>query len=185
MNFININNKTCYRDFYLTFSKYLNTLFNFRDDIVVVCIGTDRSTGDSLGPIVGYKLKPFFSNKIGIYGTLSEPVHAKNLNETLNMINKTYKKPFIIAIDACLGSLNHVGYISIGEGPIKPGAGVLKDLPAIGNMYVTGIVNISGFMEFMVLQNTRLNIVMKMADIITYGITKSIIGLKIYNEERA
>jgi Protein of unknown function (DUF1256). len=51
-------------------------------------------------------------------------------------------------------------------------------------MYVTGIVNISGFMEFMVLQNTRLNIVMKMADIITYGITKSIIELE-NRKERA
>lgn len=184
MKLININDKTCYSDFSLEFSKCFNKLFNFKDDFVVVCIGTDRSTGDSLGPIVGYKLKNFFSDRIGIYGTLSEPVHAKNLNETLYNIKKVHKNPFIIAVDACLGSLNHVGCISIGEGSIKPGAGVSKDLPPIGNMYVTGIVNISGFMEFMVLQNTRLNIVMKMADIITYGITKSIIDLKRY-EERA
>lgn len=26
------------------------------DDVIIICIGTDRSTGDSLGPIVGYKL---------------------------------------------------------------------------------------------------------------------------------
>ncbi|AEF18391.1 sporulation protein YyaC [Thermoanaerobacterium xylanolyticum LX-11] len=177
MKLININDKTCYSDFSLEFSRYFNKLFNFKDEFVIVCIGTDRSTGDSLGPIVGYKLKNYFSDKIGIYGTLNEPVHAKNLNETLNKINKVHKNPFIVAVDACLGSLNHVGCISIGEGSIKPGAGVSKDLPPIGNMYVTGIVNISGFMEFMVLQNTRLNIVMKMADIITYGITQSIMNI--------
>ena len=27
--------------------------------IVVMCIGSDRSTGDSLGPLVGYKLSKF------------------------------------------------------------------------------------------------------------------------------
>ena len=184
MKLININDKTCYSDFSLEFSRCFNKLFNFKDDFVVVCIGTDRSTGDSLGPIVGYKLKNFFSDRIVIYGTLSETLHAKNLNETLYNIKKVHKNPFIIAVDACLGSLNHVGCISIGEGAIKPGAGVSKDLPPIGNMYVTGIVNISGFMEFMVLQNTRLNVVMKMADIITYGITKSIIELE-NRKERA
>ena len=25
--------------------------------VVILCIGTDRSTGDSLGPLIGYKLK--------------------------------------------------------------------------------------------------------------------------------
>ncbi len=30
-------------------------------------------------------------------------------------------------------------------------------------MHMTGIVNVSGYMEFFVLQNTRLNLVMKMA----------------------
>ena len=37
-------------------------------------------------------------------------------------------------------------------------------------MHVMGIVNISGFMEYMILQNTRLSLVMKMADIISAGI---------------
>lgn len=88
----------------------------------------------------------------------------------------------MIAIDACLGSLNHVGHISVGKGPIKPGAGVSKDLPPVGDMFVTGIVNISGFMEYMVLQNTRLRTVMKMADIISVGIYKTI--NEIYEESK-
>ena len=28
-----------------------------KHQLVVLCIGSDRSTGDSLGPILGYKLK--------------------------------------------------------------------------------------------------------------------------------
>jgi hypothetical protein len=37
-------------------------------------------------------------------------------------------------------------------------------------MYVTGIVNFGGFMDFLVLQNTRLHIVMKIADLVAAGI---------------
>lgn len=28
-----------------------------KTEILFLCIGTDRSTGDSLGPLIGYKLK--------------------------------------------------------------------------------------------------------------------------------
>ena len=75
--------------------------------------------------------------------------------------------PYIIAVDACLGSTEHVGCISIGEGPIKPGAGVNKDLEPVGDMHITGIVNFGGFMDFFILQNTRLGVVMKMADVVS------------------
>jgi putative sporulation protein YyaC len=102
-------------------------------------------------------------------GTLENPVHASNLPEYLRLIDK-FKNPFVIAIDACLGNIDSVGYINIGEGSIKPGAGVNKHLPAVGDLHVTGIVNVGGFMEYFVLQNTRLHIVMKMAKIISDGI---------------
>ena len=45
-----------------------------------------------------------------------------------------------------------------------------KSLPQVGDMHITGIVNMSGFMEIMVLQNTRLNLVMNMANIVSKGI---------------
>lgn len=138
--------------------------------IVFVCIGTDRSTGDSLGPLVGTLLEekpimPFF-----VYGTLDEPIHAVNLSDKISEIKGKHKNPFIIGIDACLGRLKNVGVIQIADGPVKPGAGVNKDLPEVGDIHITGIVNVSGFMEFFVLQNTRLNLVLKMAKTIANGI---------------
>lgn len=140
--------------------------------IVFVCIGTDRSTGDSLGPLVGTLLneKKASLPSFNVYGTLAEPIHAMNLQEKLNEIHKLHADPFIIGIDACLGKVRSVGIVQIGEGPVKPGAGVNKDLPAVGNAHITGIVNVSGFMEFMVLQNTRLHLVLNMAKKIADGI---------------
>ena len=58
-------------------------------DIVLVCIGSDRATGDCLGPIVGHKLARFCSthkNSLHLFGTLEQPIHAKNLEATLQFI---------------------------------------------------------------------------------------------------
>ncbi|MDT3700044.1 MAG: spore protease YyaC [Thermincola sp.] len=136
---------------------------------ILVCIGTDRSTGDSLGPIVGTKLQEINHQYFKIMGTLENPVHASNLPQYLHIIEE-FKNPFVIAIDACLGNIDNIGYINIGEGSLKPGAGVNKHLPAVGDLHITGVVNVGGFMEYFVLQNTRLHIVMKMAKIISDGI---------------
>lgn len=138
--------------------------------IVFVCIGTDRSTGDSLGPLIGTLLAEKNITPFHVYGTLNDPIHALNLAERLDEIHTKHPNPFIIGIDACLGRMKSVGVIQVGDGPVKPGSGVKKDLPPVGNIHITGIVNISGFMEFLVLQNTRLSLVLDMAKIISKGI---------------
>src|SRR5699024_3308730 len=65
--------------------------------------------------------------------------------------------------DACLGKQQSIGSIIAGKGPIKPGAALKKTLPLIGDVHLTGVVNIVGFMDFSVLQNTRWSIVVDMA----------------------
>ncbi|HET7627706.1 MAG TPA: spore protease YyaC [Bacillales bacterium] len=134
--------------------------------LVIVCIGTDRSTGDALGPIAGSKLARLHGPRLAVHGTLDSPVHAINLETTLEEIQQSYKDPFIIGIDASLGKQQSVGMISFADGPVKPGAGVKKQLPPVGDAHLTGIVNICGYMEYFVLQNTRLNLVMSMAETI-------------------
>lgn len=135
------------------------------DDVYFICIGTDRSTGDSLGPLVGTKLKELgYTN---VVGTLSDPVHAVNLEETVSSIPKG---KYVIAIDACLGKSDSVQQIQLLNGPIQPGAGVNKELPPVGDFGIAGIVNVGGFMEYFVLQNTRLSIVMDMSEKIVAAI---------------
>ena len=138
--------------------------------VLLVCIGSDRSTGDSLGPLIGSRIQDLAPDVFTVYGTLDQPVHATNLQDTLNAIRREYENPFIIAVDACLGRAENIGCINICEGALKPGAGVKKNLPAVGDIHITGVVNVSGFMEFMILQNTRLNMVMRLADVICAGL---------------
>lgn len=147
--------------------KIVNELIRLIPDplmpIVVICIGTDRSTGDSLGPMTGTLLKERRPENLHIYGTLDEPVHGKNLIDYLTFINAKHPDAFIIAVDACLGRATSIGTVLIGEGPLMPGAALNKSLPPTGDIHIAGVVNVGGLMEFLVLQNTRLNIVLKIA----------------------
>ncbi len=81
--------------------------------IVFVCIGTDRSTGDSLGPLVGSFLEEKDISSFHVYGTLDEPIHAVNLNDRLREITIKHQDPYIIGIDACLGRMKNIGFIQV------------------------------------------------------------------------
>ncbi|MFT9495949.1 spore protease YyaC [Anaerosolibacter sp.] len=183
---VNVQTPMAASAFSKIFLDYLHTYYNTEKygDLVIMCIGTDRSTGDSLGPLIGYKLQRILKRyqNVFVHGTLEDPVHAKNLKNSIDFVYNSYKNPFIIAIDACLGKVERVGCINMSHGPLRPGAGVNKDLPPVGDIHVTGIVNLGGFMEYIVLQNTRLSLVMKMADTISDGIQY---GLWKYLQENA
>ena len=143
-----------------------------RPFVDIVCVGTDRSTGDSLGPFVGSALvkqldRGLLPPNVSIYGTIHQPVHALNLAETLDEIKSQNRKSSILAIDACLGRVKSIGFISVKRGPLQPGTGVNKQLPSVGDFHIIGVVNASGFLEHAVLQNTRLSLVLSMAEVIT------------------
>lgn len=147
--------------------------------IILLCIGTDRSTGDAFGPLTGTELKRYSAFNQGngraeVVGHLNEPVHAVNLEEVKKTIHSHYGDPFIIAIDAGLGRKTSVGTIEICRGPVKPGSGVKKDLGVVGNMHLTGYVNIAGYMEYFVLQSTRLSLVLDMAKLVSISINQAL-----------
>jgi putative sporulation protein YyaC len=136
---------------------------------IVLCIGTDRATGDALGPLVGDMLT-HSSNEINVAGTLHYPVHALNMRDTIDNIYDSFYEPFIIAVDASLGMARDVGLITLTNAPMYPGKGVNKKLPAIGNISITGIVNVSGHTGVNLLQSTRLYLVKNMAECISQAI---------------
>lgn len=162
----------------IRFSNSLRALLekhcSSKRDIVLVCIGSDRATGDCLGPIVGHKLAPherhWKETGFHLYGTLEKPIHAKNLENTINFIQLYHPDALVIAVDASLGVIDHVGYITLSEGSLSPGIGVDKALPSIGDICITGIVNLSGFGGQLLLQTTHLNLVMQLADFISLGL---------------
>ena len=171
-NYINSRSPSAVLDSSKLVFSHISENEKSKNDIIIFCIGTDRSTGDSLGPLVGYKLAPYISsyNNVHLLGTLDDPVHAKNLDEKIYYIQQNYIDPLVIAVDASLGNTDKIGYINIRNGSIKPGLGVNKILPEVGDISITGVVNVAGVAEYLVLQNTRLSLVMNMADVIARSI---------------
>ncbi|MFC7440767.1 spore protease YyaC [Laceyella putida] len=138
--------------------------------LVCLCIGTDRSTGDTLGPLVGTMLTEARSPGIRVFGTLAQPVHAYRLEKVMNEMKRLTPTPTIIAIDASLGNQKDVGTIEIGAGTLAPGQGLGKKLPPIGDIYLKGIVNATGSMPSYILQTTRFHLTYEMATIISEAI---------------
>lgn len=169
---VHIDSPSAYKLFCNYFLEMLTDTYT-QAPLIIICIGTDRSTGDALGPLVGEKLYKVCRHA-KVLGNLQEPVHACNLEKVLGEVKSTYENPFIIAIDASLGRTENVGTIKISPGALKPGAGVNKNLPSVGDFHITGVVNVGGFMEYVVLQNTRLYTVMRMVDIISLGIMRGL-----------
>lgn len=142
----------------------LSELIPVDTEILFACIGTDRSTGDCVGPLTGTWLE---EKGYTVIGTLDNPLHALNLVERMSLAKQMYPQHFVVAIDACLGNFESIGNIIIENGPLFPGKAVKKELPAVGDISIKAIVNLGGFQEFTVLQNTRLNVSWKLAQEIT------------------
>ena len=147
-------------------------LFPIDKELVWVCIGTDRVTGDSLGPFVGTMLTE--AGVPNVYGTLDHPVHALNLAKTLKRIEEAHPDACIVGIDACLGKAKSVGSMELRDGALEPGAGIGKVLPSVGDYNIIGVVDIEGFMGHVAVQNTRLSLVIQLAKSITDFILRSL-----------
>lgn len=168
--YINTKNKNSSREIALLLEKCIRKQKKKWNEIIFLCIGSDRVTGDCLGPYVGHRLSQYQFPGIFVYGTLEQPVNAVNLEDMILYIQESHPDALVIAVDASLGEKKHLGYVTIGNGALHPGAAVQKELPPVGDISITGIVNISGILEYLTLQTTRLSTVISLADVITQGI---------------
>ncbi|EFM10518.1 sporulation protein YyaC [Paenibacillus curdlanolyticus YK9] len=123
-----------------------------------VCIGTDQSTGDAFGPLVGSMLKEY--GWADVIGTLDRPLDAKQI--AVQQISPR-EGTITITIDACLGKADSVGKYAVSEGPLRPGEGVGLKLDPIGDYAIAGVVNELGPKPYRTLQATSLYLVMEMA----------------------
>ncbi len=149
-------------------------------NVVFLCVGTDRITGDTFGPIVGYKLQELFKGikNINVIGDLDHVVSDENIQKVMDEICQTYSNPFIIAIDSALScQTENVGKIIVTEGGSYLGKGIGKERYCIGDMSIKGVVARdlkNPRQNLTILQNIHLGFVMKMADTVANGIFDSI-----------
>lgn len=162
----NFKNPLAYYELAFFLKDYINK------DTIIVCIGTDRCIGDCLGPLVGTLLKSK-NFPLYVYGTVSDPIHALNIDKKLNEIKLLHPHNNIIGIDACLGDCDNIGEIQARDYPVHPGKGVGKSLPNVGETSIIGIVDSNDNDEIFNSNNIRLNLVLNMAKVITHALIHS------------
>ena len=144
---------------------------------VILCIGSDLSVGDSLGPVTGTKLKERLAGlNCYIYGTLAKPITAHEVKYMNEFLRSTHPDSPIIAIDAAVGLAGDIGLIKLAKRGIKPGSGANKKLSKVGDVSIMGIVAERSMFNYSLFSATRLNLVYKMAEIIAEGVSSYILN---------
>ena len=143
--------------------------------LIFLCIGTDRIIGDSFGPLVGYKLKNFFSknDNIEVIGDLERIVSLSNIENIISNIYNTYENPFVVAIDSAVYNKNRIGAIIVTNTKINVAGMYTNRKILVGDISIKGVVsrdlkNIENNLRL--LQNLPLSLIMNMADTVAQGI---------------
>lgn len=138
---------------------------------VILCIGSDLSVGDSLGPVTGTKLKEKLANlNCYVYGTLSKPITAHEIKYMNEFLRCTHPLSPVIAVDAAVGVAGDIGLIKVAKRGIKPGSGANKKLSKVGDVSIMGIIAERSVFNYSLFSSTRLNVVYTMSEIISEGI---------------
>ncbi|WP_244226508.1 spore protease YyaC [Paenibacillus protaetiae] len=139
-----------------------------RSAVAFLCIGTDRSTGDSYGPLVGMMLKE--RGWPNVVGTLEQPCDALSYETAVHSLANA---GVIIAVDACLGKPGSTGKYICTPGALKPGEATKAGLPSAGHYSIAGIVGENGPKPYWVLQTASLYQVLQMAKLTADAIERA------------
>jgi len=131
-----------------------------------LCVGTDRSTGDSFGPLVGSML----AGRVGAHvaGTLADPVHAQNLVQRVEAMRAWGVCPLVV-VDAHIGG--EPGSLRLGVGGLEVAGGVCG---RVGDIGLSGVVLPAvgeHFFGVMALGSVRLWLVLQMAHVAARAVT--------------
>ena len=141
-----------------------------------LCIGTDKITGDALGPIVGSNIENFIISKkidnVKVKGNLENPLCNKNINEYKNIDDS-----ITILVDAAVSNSYEVGNIIVEENSTKIRYALkdMKKIPADISVKVVVSKNLEDeYLNFFMLQNIKLGTIIKLSEIVSKQLYKVI-----------
>ena len=111
---------------------------------VIVCIGTPKVEGDSLGPRVGDLLVDRYKIDAYVYGRTTSPVTGVNCGEYFSHVRVRHAHSLVVAVDACLGKPVDVGKIKYVTAGLRAGSALGKQLGVFGDVGFLGVVGASG-----------------------------------------
>ncbi|MDF2935098.1 MAG: sporulation protein YyaC [Paenibacillaceae bacterium] len=135
-----------------------------REQLVFLCIGTDRSSGDAFGPLTGTLLQEAGFGLV--VGTLAHPCDGDTWGERILELEAMLTPPagrVVVSVDACLGNAASLGLFLMKAGPLTPGTSLRRGLPPVGDYSIGGIVCENRAHPYTALQTAPLGRVLPMA----------------------
>lgn len=122
---------------YRIFVKELKKNLKAKNNIVFLCVGSNRVVGDCFGPMVGTKIKKLNQKKnITVIGNMEEPLCANNIKSKICKIDKN---SYIVVIDSALSEHEAEG-IYVSSKKMDLGSGINKKILKIGDISIKGCV---------------------------------------------
>lgn len=106
------------------------------DSIVFICIGSNKVTGDCLGPLVGSYLKSMY--KATVYGDMENPINYQNAEKIMKKVENNNGGSLKVVIDSALGK--NIGDIIIDDGKVEIGKGLNKNKNIYGDISIKVVV---------------------------------------------
>lgn len=141
-----------------------------QESVAVLFIGTDSNVGDSLAPLVGSLIEGSGAANAFIYGNLNCPITAADVPYICAYVKNAHPQSKIIVVDAAVGKKEDIGNVKVMQKSIRPGLGVNKILPPIGDVSVIGVVAERSQNNLSLLGYAKVSCVYAMAKAIANGI---------------
>lgn len=126
--------------FMTDFEKCINDIEEDYSNLAILCVGTNKIIGDSIGPIIGSNLKHMENDFMHVFGTTCNPLDFYNARNIINNLYENYEKPYIITIDAALSDKNRKGEIVLNKGFIKIGKALDRSICFYSNTNINCVV---------------------------------------------
>ncbi len=117
----------------------VNNLIMDKLQVVVMCIGTMKVVGDSVGPRVGDILKADGIDCY-VYGDSVGNINACKLDVYEQLLRACHAGDIVIAVDAALGDKDDVGKIKVVGNGLRPGKALGRSGNPIGDIGVLAVV---------------------------------------------
>lgn len=141
------------------------------DDIIFLCLGSQRVVFDKLAVIVADLLKFKYNISNYVYGGTNVNITKSNLKSYLDMIKIHHPKSKIVVVDCALSSLENVGLVKVyGCGTLAGGA-LSDDGIYVGDYSIIGIIGEKSSLLTTLLLTER-NLINDMAEQMASGINE-------------
>ncbi len=142
-------------------------------DVVYMCIGTSAVVADSLGPMVGSLLQQDMPKPLFVYGFCASNITALNLAAAYEVIKLFHPDKKVLVIDAAVGEEQEKGKIIYNSFPLIPGAATKKNLNAVGDYSLMGVVAQRGLGDFYDSAADKKMLISQMAEVIASAVRLS------------